>query len=155
MDPCYQSEINRDVPPARPGEFAPVSIGPLEVWPPVLLAPMAGVTNAPFRTLCRQFGAGLYVSEMITARAFVEGNRKTLHLTSFAPDETVRSLQLYGVDPHYVGEAVKILLTVALMIAAIRVLQVEMLPFMLGYIAIYVVYWMALKTGFPWIKARD
>jgi ATP synthase protein I len=55
----------------------------------------------------------------------------------------------------YVGEAVKILLTVALMIAAIRVLQVEMLPFMLGYIAIYVVYWMALKTGFPWIKAQE
>ncbi len=55
----------------------------------------------------------------------------------------------------YVGEAVKILLTVALMIAAIRVLQVEMLPFMLGYIAIYVVYWIALKTGFPWIKTRD
>ncbi len=55
----------------------------------------------------------------------------------------------------YVGEAVKILLTVALMIAAIRVLQVEMLPFMLGYIAIYVVYWIALKTGFPWIKTKD
>jgi ATP synthase protein I len=55
----------------------------------------------------------------------------------------------------YVGEAVKILLTVALMIAAIRVLKVAMLPFMLGYIAIYAVYWMALKTGFPWIKAQD
>jgi nifR3 family TIM-barrel protein len=70
---------------------------------------MAGVTNPPFRTLCRRFGAGLYVSEMITARALVEGNRKTLLLASFGPEETTRSLQLYGVDPRYVGEAVRIL----------------------------------------------
>lgn len=55
----------------------------------------------------------------------------------------------------YVGEAVKILLTVALMIAAIRVLGVAMLPFMLAYIAIYVVYWMALRTGFPWVEGQD
>ena len=67
---------------------------------------MAGVTNAPFRRLCRRFGAGLYVSEMITARALVEGNAKTRKLAEFAPDEKPRSLQLYGVDPHYVGEAV-------------------------------------------------
>jgi ATP synthase protein I len=63
------------------------------------------------------------------------------------PDGFLRSV--------YVGEAIKILLTVALMLAAIRVLNVSMLPFMIGYIAIYVVYWMALKTGFPWIKAQD
>jgi len=55
----------------------------------------------------------------------------------------------------YVGEAIKILLTVALIIAAIRALNVAMLPFMLGYIAIYVVYWMALRTGFPWLKTQD
>jgi nifR3 family TIM-barrel protein len=107
MDPVYRSALNREVPPARPGEFAPVPIGPIRVWPPVVLAPMAGVTNPPFRTLCRKFGAGLYVSEMITARALVEGNPKTLLLASFAADEPVRSLQLYGVDPHYVGEAVR------------------------------------------------
>lgn len=109
MDPRYHSETNRDVPPARTGEFVPLRIGPLEVWPPVVLAPMAGVTNPPFRTLCRRYGAGLYVSEMITARALVEGNRKTLLLASFAPEEDVRSLQLYGVDPRYVFEAVRIL----------------------------------------------
>ncbi len=109
MNPAYRSPINRDVPPARPGEFATLRIGPLTVDPPVVLAPMAGVTNPPFRTLCRQYGAGLYVSEMITARALVEGNRKTLLLSSFTPDETIRSLQLYGVDPHYVGEAVRLL----------------------------------------------
>jgi nifR3 family TIM-barrel protein len=109
MDAVYRSPLNRDVPPARPGEFRPIALGPLSVWPPVVLAPMAGVTNPPFRTLCRQFGAGLYVSEMITARALVEGNRKTLLLASFGPEERTRSLQLYGTDPRYVGEAVRLL----------------------------------------------
>ncbi|MEE9279556.1 MAG: tRNA dihydrouridine synthase DusB [Myxococcota bacterium] len=91
---------------ARPGEFGPLGLGPFRVWPPVVLAPMAGVTNAPFRQLCRRFGAGLYLSEMITARALVEGHAKTLELSGFGPDESPRSLQLYGVDPLYVGEAV-------------------------------------------------
>ena len=109
MDPIYRSALNRDVPPAGTGEFAVLRLGPLAVWPPVVLAPMAGVTNPPFRTLCRRYGAGLYVSEMITARALVEGNRKTLLLASFGPEEATRSLQLYGVDPRYVGEAVRIL----------------------------------------------
>jgi len=94
-------------PPAQPGEFAPIFIGPIRVWPPVVLAPMAGVTNYPFRRLCRSFGAGLYVSEMITARALVEQNQKSLKLADFGPDESPRSLQVYGVDPHYVGEAVR------------------------------------------------
>jgi nifR3 family TIM-barrel protein len=109
MDAIYRSPLNRDVPPAAPGEFPALFLGPLRVWPPVVLAPMAGVTNPPFRTLSRRFGAGLYVSEMITARALVEGNRKTLLLASFAPEEETRSLQLYGVDPYHVGEAVRLL----------------------------------------------
>ena len=109
MDDAYRSALNRDVAPAAPGEFRPIAIGGLPVWPPVVLAPMAGVTNPPFRTLCRQYGAGLYVSEMITARALVEGNPKTLLLASFDAAETTRSLQLYGVDPRYVGEAVRML----------------------------------------------
>jgi nifR3 family TIM-barrel protein len=107
VDAVYKSEENRREPPARPGEFRPIAIGPLSVWPPVVLAPMAGVTNYPFRSLCRRFGAGLYVSEMITARPLVEGRDKTLRLADFGPEETPRSLQLYGVDPYYVGEAVK------------------------------------------------
>ena len=82
-------------------------IGPIEVSPPVVLAPMAGVTNYPFRALCRHYGAGLYISEMITARPLVEGREKTLKLADFGPDESPRSLQLYGVDPHFVGEAVR------------------------------------------------
>ena len=86
-------------------------IGPIKVEPPVVLAPMAGVTNYPFRAIARQYGAGLYVSEMITARPLVEGNRKTLKLADFGPEETPRSLQLYGVDPHFVGLAVRRLVT--------------------------------------------
>lgn len=103
----YVSPTNRDVPPARVGEFSPLRLGRWDVWPPVVLAPMAGVTNYPFRELCRRFGAGLYVSEMVTARPLVEGRRKSLHLAQFGPAEAPRSLQLYGVDPYYVGEAVK------------------------------------------------
>lgn len=102
-------EINQGVAPAQPGEFPGVSLGAIDLPVPVILAPMAGITNTPFRTLCREFGAGLYVSEMITARALVERNPRTLQLASFAPEEKPRSLQLYGVDPHYVGEAVAFL----------------------------------------------
>ncbi len=100
------SDLNRNIAVAAPGEFSPVAIGGLSVWPPVVLAPMAGVTNAPFRLLCGRFGAGLYVSEMITARALVEGHSRTLKLAGFSPEEKPRSLQLYGVDPHYTGKAV-------------------------------------------------
>ena len=107
MEQVYKSELNRDVPLGRPNEFAAIDIGPLSVWPPVVLAPMAGVTNWPFRMICRRFGAGLYVSEMVTARPLVEGRAKTLMLAEFGEDESPRSLQLYGVDPQYVGEAVK------------------------------------------------
>ncbi len=106
VDAAYRSELNRDVAPAEPGELKPLQLGPLRVWPPVVLAPMAGVTNYPFRALCREHGAGLYVSEMITARPLVEGHGKTLRLAGFGPEESPRSLQLYGVDPYYVGEAV-------------------------------------------------
>ncbi len=86
-----------------------VRVGPLPVDPPVVLAPMAGVTNAPFRRMCRRFGAGLYVSEMIGARGLVEGNEKTLAMAEFPPDEDPRSIQLYGTDHGAVGEAVAML----------------------------------------------
>lgn len=84
-------------------------IGPLELDPPVVLAPMAGVTNRAFRRLCRRFGGALYVSEMITARALVERNARTLDMVAFHPEESPRSVQLYGVDPATLGEAVRIL----------------------------------------------
>jgi nifR3 family TIM-barrel protein len=101
-----RSEVNRDVPLARPGEFAPLRVGPLRVWPPVVLAPMAGVTNYPFRTICRRFGAGLYVSEMITARGYLNGNRRTVLLASSREDESPRSVQVYSSDPKDAGEMV-------------------------------------------------
>jgi len=95
----------------------------------VVLAPMAGITNAPFRRLCREFGTaalhdgdpgdrgdqpagghgGLFVSEMITARGLAERNDKTLRMARFASDEPVRSIQLYGTDPRAMGEAARFL----------------------------------------------
>lgn len=83
-----------------------LKIGPHPVWPPVELAPMAGITNPAFRTLCREHGAGLYVCEMITATALVARNPKTMRMIRFAADEYPRSIQLYGVDPVTVGAAV-------------------------------------------------
>ncbi len=77
---------------------------------PVVLAPMAGITNVAFRQLCRDFGPdGLYISEMITSRALVERNPKTLRLIRFGADEQPRSIQLYGVDPVIVGQAVRMI----------------------------------------------
>jgi len=84
---------------AAPGEFRALAVGRLSVWPPVVLAPMAGVTNYPYRRLCREFGAGLYVSEMITARGFLMMNRVTHQLVGSGPDERPRSVQIYGSDP--------------------------------------------------------
>jgi nifR3 family TIM-barrel protein len=92
-----------------PSAAAVLRVGPYEVWPPVVLAPMAGITNAPFRQLCREYGGGLYVSEMITTRALVERNAETMKLIEFGPAESPRSLQLYGVDPAVVREAVTML----------------------------------------------
>ncbi|WP_280387101.1 tRNA dihydrouridine synthase DusB [Nocardia wallacei] len=86
-------------------------IGPYPVDPPVVLAPMAGITNVAFRTLCREFGSetSIYVCEMITARAVVERDPKTMHMMSFGAAERPRSMQLYGVDPKTMAEAVKII----------------------------------------------
>jgi nifR3 family TIM-barrel protein len=86
-----------------------LTLGTLTIDTPVVLAPMAGVTNAAFRTLCREFGAGLYVCEMITSRGIVERDATTLSMLAFDPREDVRSVQLYGIDPVYVGKAVEIL----------------------------------------------
>ncbi|HET6966592.1 MAG TPA: tRNA dihydrouridine synthase DusB [Acidimicrobiales bacterium] len=85
-----------------------LKIGPLAVDPPVVLAPMAGVTNPAFRQLCRGYGGGLYVSEMITARAVTERNDKTMRMAARAAGEDVHSVQLYGVDPAVMHTAVRI-----------------------------------------------
>ncbi|MDQ1627138.1 MAG: hypothetical protein QOI54_882 [Actinomycetota bacterium] len=94
--------------PSRIGAAA-LHVGPHTVWPPVVLAPMAGITNVAFRRLCREYGGGLFVSEMITTRALVERDPETMKLVEFGPDESPRSLQLYGVDPVVVREAVTML----------------------------------------------
>ncbi len=101
---AHVSAQNRAVPVAGPGEFAPLRLGPLVVDPPVVLAPMAGVTNLPFRSLCRRFGAGLYVSEMISARGYLNGHRLTRLLASSSADEKPRSVQIYATDPKDVAE---------------------------------------------------
>lgn len=84
-------------------------IGPIALDAPVVLAPMAGITNAAFRRLCREYGAGLYVSEMITTRALVERNATTMRLITHHESETPRSIQLYGVDPATTEAAVRLL----------------------------------------------
>ena len=89
--------------------MAPLQLGPLEVETPVVLAPMAGITNAAYRRLCAEQGAGLYVCEMITSRGLVERDEHTLDMLAFDPSEKVRSVQLYGTDPVYVGKATEIL----------------------------------------------
>lgn len=84
-------------------------LGPIELDAPVVLAPMAGITNTAFRRLCREYGAGLYVSEMITTRALVERNATTMRLITHHESETPRSIQLYGVDPATTEAAVRLL----------------------------------------------
>nr|WP_235780444.1 tRNA dihydrouridine synthase DusB [Sinomonas notoginsengisoli] len=90
-------------------ELPPLKLGRLMIDTPVVLAPMAGITNTAFRRLCREFGGGLYVSEMVTSRALVERHPESLRIIRHDPDEAVRSVQLYGVDPLTVGQAVRML----------------------------------------------
>ncbi|WP_310529017.1 tRNA dihydrouridine synthase DusB [Nocardioides sp.] len=91
-----------------------LTLGPLVVETPVVLAPMAGITNAAYRRLCleqmqAQGASGLFVCEMITSRGLVEGDETTKKMLVFDELESVRSVQLYGTDPAYVGKAVEIL----------------------------------------------
>ncbi len=87
--------------------LSPLRIGTTTIDTPVVLAPMAGVTNRAFRRMCREYGAGLYISEMVTSRALVERNEQTLAMCAFDGDEVPRSVQLYGVDPQVMARAVR------------------------------------------------
>jgi nifR3 family TIM-barrel protein len=94
--------------------MSPLVLGSLTVPTPVVLAPMAGITNAAYRRLCleqmaAQGAAGLFVCEMITSRGLVERDSTTLKMLVFDERETARSVQLYGTDPSYVGKATEIL----------------------------------------------
>ncbi|WP_411375982.1 tRNA dihydrouridine synthase DusB [Arthrobacter sp. MPF02] len=95
--------------PAPKLELPPLRLGPITVDTPVILAPMAGITNSAFRRLCREYGGGMYVAEMVTSRALVERTPESLRIISHDDDEKVRSVQLYGVDPGTVGAAVRML----------------------------------------------
>jgi len=83
--------------------------GAISITTPVVLAPMAGITNTAFRRLCREYGGGLYVSEMVTSRALVERTEESMRLIGHHESENIRSVQLYGVDPKTIAEAVTML----------------------------------------------
>jgi nifR3 family TIM-barrel protein len=87
----------------------PLQYGKLVIDTPVVLAPMAGITNTAFRRLCREFGGGLYVSEMVTSRALVEQTEGSMRIIGHHPSEEIRSVQLYGVDPVTISNAIKLL----------------------------------------------
>ncbi len=87
----------------------PLASGEHAIVPPVVLAPMAGITNAPFRTLAREQGAGLFISEMVTARALIERRPETLRMILPGKGEWPRSVQLYSVDPNVMRAAVTML----------------------------------------------
>ena len=97
-------------PRPAPGADRALVIGRHTVPTPVVLAPMAGITNRAFRRLCREQAPGaLYVSEMITSRALLERNAETMRLIEHDPDESPRSVQLYSVDPVTARAAARIL----------------------------------------------
>jgi nifR3 family TIM-barrel protein len=87
----------------------PLRLGKFTIDPPVVLAPMAGITNSAFRRLCREQGAGLFVSEMVTARALIERHPETLRMITPGPGESPRSVQLYAVDAKTAGAAARML----------------------------------------------
>ena len=87
----------------------PIRGGGLDLTAPVVLAPMAGITNAAFRLLCREQGAALFVSEMVTARALIEGNDETLRMITPGVGEHPRSIQLYATTAEDLSRAVEIL----------------------------------------------
>jgi len=91
-----------------PSRLKPIQVGNVTIADPVILAPMSGVTDMPFRRLVKRFGAGLVVSEMIASVAMVRENRKTLHMAEHRPDEFPVSLQLAGCEPEVMAEAAKL-----------------------------------------------
>ncbi len=90
--------------PSKP----PLAIGPISLASPVILAPMSGVTDMPFRRLVKRCGVGLVVSEMIASKAMIHAARKTLRMASHAADEQPMAVQLAGCEPEVVAEAAKL-----------------------------------------------
>jgi tRNA-dihydrouridine synthase B len=87
---------------------APLKIGPLEVWPPLVLAPMSGVTNRTMRALYKPFGLGLTVTEFVSSNALKFGNKRTLEMIDRHPIERPGSTQLWGDDPATMANAARV-----------------------------------------------
>jgi tRNA-dihydrouridine synthase B len=85
-----------------------ITIGPVNLSEPVLLAPMSGVTDLPFRRLVKRHGAGLVISEMIASAAMIRENRRSLTMASTEPDEQPMAVQLAGCEPEDLAEAAKL-----------------------------------------------
>src|SRR5215469_16996677 len=86
----------------------PIDIGPVRLEDPVILAPMSGVTDMPFRQMVKRDGAGLVVSEMIASAAMVRENRKTLLMAKNSPEEFPMSVQLAGCEPEVMADAARL-----------------------------------------------
>ncbi|WP_338244837.1 tRNA dihydrouridine synthase DusB [Aurantiacibacter hainanensis] len=91
-----------------PPAITPIDIGPVRIDCPVVLAPMTGVTDLPFRTLVRRYGSGLNVTEMIASEAAIRESRQSIQKAAWAPIEDPVSMQLVGCDPHSMAEAAKL-----------------------------------------------
>ena len=91
-----------------PPAITPIDIGPVRIDCPVVLAPMTGVTDLPFRTLVRRYGSGLNVTEMIASEAAIRESRQSIQKAAWAPIENPVSMQLVGCDPYSMAEAAKL-----------------------------------------------
>jgi len=89
-------------------QLSPIRVGPVEIGCPVILAPMTGVTDMPFRVLVRRFGSGLNVTEMIASPAMIRETRQSLQKAAWDPAEEPVSLQLAGCSPREMAEAAKL-----------------------------------------------
>jgi tRNA-dihydrouridine synthase B len=89
-------------------DVKPISIGPVRIEAPVILAPMTGVTDRPFRRIVKRYGAGLTVSEMIASQAMIRETRQSLQKAAWDPIEDPVSMQLAGCTPAEMAEAAKL-----------------------------------------------
>src|SRR5882724_12166662 len=92
----------------RTKRLSPIDIGPVRIEDPVILAPMSGVTDMPFRQMVKRGGAGLVVSEMIASAAMVRENRKTLLMAKNSPEELPMAVQLAGCEPDVMADAARL-----------------------------------------------
>jgi tRNA-dihydrouridine synthase B len=98
--PDFQAHLMRNL--------APIQIGPIRIESPVVLAPMTGVTDMPFRTLVRRYGSGLNVTEMVASQAAIRETRQSLQKAAWDRLEEPVSMQLIGCTPYEMGEAAKL-----------------------------------------------